>query len=250
MNFDRHIDVLRRHCYDGVNCETLMDQGKRLAEIAYGLETLYGRDWADLQGFCDGVRTIAADDSNTYATPLQKRIAQRESQSVLSLLDSLTEEAPSVSIPYRRIFTGDEAQEAAERDVALWDAVPEPPSLWEPVLDAGTPAPCIAVREWMVKPCWESIISLLCPDGERILVHGLSVPTVGYGKAAKPYVAEIDGDYVRQDGWIATYNSKDYTRMLYVSPDDILYFAGEWIPEVQRILQKRWKTWSENFFSN
>jgi hypothetical protein len=227
-----------------------MDQGKRLAEIAYGLETLYGREWADLEGFRVAVRAIAADDRNAYATPLQKRIAQRESQSVLTLLDSLAEEAPAVSVPYRRIFTGDEARAAAERDVALWDAVPEPPSLWEPVLDDVGPASCIAVRAWVVKPHWESIVSHLCPDGERVLVHGLSVPDVGYGKAPEPYVAEIDRDYVLQDGWSATYNSKDYARMLYVSADGIVYFAGEWIPEIQMILQRKWTTWSENFFSN
>jgi hypothetical protein len=257
MIFDRHIDVLRRHCYDGVSHERLLDQGKRLEEIAYGLETLYGRDWGDLSGFRDGVRAVVladvravgAEDGLAYETPLQKRIAEREEQSVLVLLDILTEEVPAVSVPYRRIFTGDEAQEACEKDIALWDAIPEPPWLWEPILDDDPPVPCLAVSDRTVKPCWESIVSLLCPDGERVLVHGLSVPDVGHRKAIDPYVAEIDRDYVVLDRWVATYNSMDYARMLYVSADGILYFAGDWIPEIRRILQKRWKTWSDNFFN-
>ena len=87
--------------------------GKRLSEFSYRLATLYERDFRDFDAFRDTVRAIVEDDRNDYPNNLQRKIAEREGQKLLAFLDTLRDGCPAVSIPYRRILTGREAEAVA-----------------------------------------------------------------------------------------------------------------------------------------
>lgn len=216
--------------------------GKRLSEFSYRLATLYERDFRDLDAFRDTVRAIVADDRNDYPNDLQRKIAEREGQKLLAFLDTLRDGCPAVSIPYRRILTGREAEAVAADFWRVWAYNPN--ALWYPLDGEWRPdAPCMYVMDWIVKPYWDEITKLLCPDGERVFVchHNYA----GHDWMEDPFVAEIDRDYMDPDGGEVAYTNKDFTRILYVCHENTFSFAGDWVPAVQAVLADERKRWNK-----
>ena len=216
--------------------------GKRLPEFSYRFATLYERDFRDFDAFRDVICEIVADDRNDYPNNLQRKIAEREGQKLLAFLDTLRDECPVASIPYRRILTGREAEAVAADFWRVWAYNPN--ALWYPLDGDWRPdAPCMYVMDWIVKPYWDEIAKLLCPDGERVFVchHNYA----GHDWMEDPFVAEIDRDYMDPDGSEVAYTNKDFTRILYVCHENTLSFAGDWVPAVQAVLASERKRWNK-----
>ena len=218
--------------------------GKRLSEFSYRLATLYERDFRDLDAFRDTVRAIVEDDRNDYPNELQRKIAEREGQRLLDFLDTLRDGCPAVSIPYRHILTGDEARVAVNEFREVWGY--EPPALWYPLMGDQKPdAPCMYVMDWVVKPYLESVLALLCPDGERVLECHADHLAYRDPWREEILVAEIDRHDIQPNACEVAYTDKSFTRMLYVSHENTLSFAGDWVPAVQAVLADERKRWNK-----
>lgn len=242
MNFNDRISCLRFFCRDGAGMSKMAAAGRRLPEFAYRLETLYEKEFPDFDAFRDTVSRIVSDDHNKYENNLQRRIAEREGQKLLAFLDTLREACPAASIPYRRILTGREAEAVATDFWRVWEYNPN--ALWYPLDGDWRPdAPCMYVMDWIVKPYWDEIAKILCPDGERVFVchHNYA----GRDWMGDPFVAEIDRDYMNPDGSEVAYTNKDFTRILYVCHENTLSFAGDWVPAVQAILAGERERWNK-----
>jgi hypothetical protein len=244
MNCNDRISCLLHFCKEGAGMSKMATAGKRLPEFSYRFATLYERDFRDFDAFRDVISEIVADDRNDYPNNLQRKIAEREGQKLLAFLDTLRDECPAVSIPYCRILTGSEAEAVAADFWRVWAYNPN--ALWYPLDGEWRPdAPCMYVMDWIVKPYWDAILSLLCPEGERVLTcHADHFACLDSWREAH-FVAEIDRDYVNMDGSEVAYTDREFRNMLYVCHENTLSFAGDWVPAVQAVLANERERWNK-----
>lgn len=261
MRFNNQINLLRRHCDERgkVARQKYAEAGNRgvsyvsylwTAEMTYKLETLLERDFLNQEHFTDVVLSLVAE----HYTPglkklpnlLTEKLIEREEQAFVSLLKSLPSDCPDVSVPYRRILLGDEAEAVKARFEDVWDYCP----YWYPLRGDWTPAntECLFVMDEVAEPYWEAILDLLCPNGERVYTTGEHAYSYWLDR---PYVAEVDRTYISPCGGSeSAYADKGFTRILSISHEQTVAFAGDWVPAVKQILAGERERWNKTFWSD
>ena len=218
--------------------------------MTYKLETLLEKDFQNWEHFLSTVVGLASEryDPSLKNPPnlLAQKLVEREEQALMSLLRCLPSDCPDVPMPYRRILTGDEAEAVLARFEDVWDYCP----YWYPLRGDWTPADteCLFVMDEVAEPYWEAILDLLCPQGERVYTTGEHDYSYWLDR---PYAAEVDRTYISfYVGRETAYTDKDFTRILSISHEQTVAFAGDWVPAIKQLLAEEQERWNKTFWSD